>query len=175
MTWKSYAAVSGAGLLATYLFSTPPIGVPDRAPARSTPVARGTSGPRIDISEEASRLQVRQREDVRYDEPSRNPFRFGARHVARPPARVEEAAPPEPVFTPPPPLPQPPPIRVSGIATNSVDGTRQRSAILVTPAGVVSVREGDAVGTEYRVTRIDEDAVELTGVDGGIRRIPLRP
>jgi hypothetical protein len=176
MSWKAYAAVSGAGLLATYLFSVPPAVTPDRqASARADAIARRPQPASVDIQQEAARLQMRVREDADYREPSRNPFRFGARPVTRRPV-VPSAVPEEPVATPPPSSPPPPPpIRLSGVATNTVAGARQRSAILVTPAGILTVREGDAVGAEYTVVRIEEDAVELAGADGSTRRITLRP
>jgi hypothetical protein len=174
MTWKSYAAVSGAGLLATYLFSTPPTGVPARPGVARTPDATRPAPPAFDIAAEAARLRERVPPDVPYDEPSRNPFRFGARPTSVSPRRAEPSPPP-PVLTPSAPVPQPPPIRLSGIATTTVDGTRQRTAILITPGGIQYAREGDAVGADYRVARIDEDAIELTGSDGSSRRLLLRP
>ena len=178
MSWKAYAAVSGAGLLATYLFSVPPAVTPGRqAPPRADSIGRRPQ-PAFDIQEQAARLQMRVREEAEYREPSRNPFRFGARPVTRRPV-TPSASPEEPVAPPPPsgppPPPPAPPIRLSGIATNTVDGVRQRSAILMTPAGILTVREGDAVGAEYKVVRIEEDAVELAAADGSSRRITLRP
>jgi hypothetical protein len=171
MTWKSYVIASGAGLVATYLVSTPPPAAPVRTPA----AAQGTSAPQaapvVDIQAEAARLQTRVREAAEFQEPSRNPFRYAARRpVARPEPETQIVAPPE-VMLP----PEPPAITVAGIATKTVDGVRQRTAILITAAGPLEVEEGDAVGAEYRVARIDEDAVELAAADGARRRISLRP
>jgi Tfp pilus assembly protein PilP len=56
-----------------------------------------------------------------------------------------------------------------------VNGSRQRFAILVTAQGVIDVREGDAVGAEYRVARIEDNAIELAAADGTTRRLLLRP
>jgi hypothetical protein len=175
MTWKSYAAVSGAGLLATYLFSTPPVVTPGVAP-RTSPAASSAPLP-DDIEEQAARLGSRVRGEIEYQPPSRNPFRFGGRTVARapssptpPPAESTETAQPEIAPAPPP----PPPVRLTGIATSTVNGERQRSAILLTPEGVVSAREGGMAGA-YRVTRIEEDAVEVVGPDGTPRRLVVRP
>jgi hypothetical protein len=173
MTWKSYAAVSGAGLLATYLVSSPPVVTPERVPPRRA--AASGAAEAVDIAEEASRLQVQVPRAAAYDEPSRNPFRFAPRQATRPPAPVEDDERQEPAAPAPESIPQPTPVRVSGIATRVVNGERVREAILVTPAGVVGVREGAAVGTEYRVTRIDDTAVELTHNDGRVERLPLRP
>ncbi len=177
MPWKTYAACSGAaGLLAAYLFSSPtsigPAGT-------STPRAAATRGTApADIEQQAERLQSRGTPDAEFHEPSRNPFRFGGRAAAaRQPTQVRpDVAPatPTPDLIPINPLPEAPPIRVSGIATEMVDGVRQRTAILVTPAGVIAVREGDSVGSEYRVTRIEEDAVQFVAGDGTARRITVR-
>lgn len=169
MTWKSYVLASGAGLLATYLVSTPPVVAP--RPAVSAGPRAAVPSPPIDIQAEAARLQTRVREKTEFQEPSRNPFRYVAR--GRAPVRAPEVvAEPEA----PPPVPEPPTITLAGIATKTAaDGARQRTAVLLTAAGPLEVREGDAVGAEYRVVRIDEDAVELAAADGARRRIALRP
>ena len=174
MTWKSYAAVSGAGLLATYLVSSPPAVTPGRTPVRQAAATSGAAET-FDIADEASRLQAQVPRAVEYDEPSRNPFRFGARQAARPAPPVEaleQDAPPAAVDAP---ILQPPSLRVAGIAVATVDGERIRTAILITPDGAVEVREGATVGGRYRVTRIDDTAVELADRDGRFERLPLRP
>jgi len=173
MTWKSYVIVSGAGLFATYLVSTPPSSAPGRAPVVSQPTVAPQAVPVVDIQAEASRLQTRVREATEYQEPSRNPFRYVApRRVARPPDPAPDIAAPETTV---PAVPEPPVITVAGIATKTVDGVRRRTAILITAAGPLEVNEGDAVGSDYRVVRIEEDAVELAVGDGTRRRISLRP
>jgi hypothetical protein len=176
MTWKSYAAVSGAGLLATYLFSTPaPFAPPPALSSPGRPVEATPSAP-ADIEEQAARLQSRVPRETSYQEPARNPFRFGARRASRPSSGSAPAAASAPVDVPiAPPVVDPPVIRVSGIATHVVDGVRLRTAILLTPGGFAEVREGDPVPGGYRVVRIDEDAIELIGSDGTSRRVLLRP
>jgi hypothetical protein len=176
MTWKSYVAMSGAGLLATYLVSAPPTIAPGRVPA-AVPAAATPPPLADDIEEQAARLGSRVRTEIEYQPPARNPFRFGGRTAARGPSVAAEpvvASPstalPEVAPSPPP----PPPIRLTGIATSTVEGQRQRSAILLTPAGVVDAREGEMAGA-YRVTRIEEDAVEVVGPDGVPRRLVVRP
>jgi hypothetical protein len=172
MTWKSYALASGAGLLATYLasYSTTLVTEPARQGA-PIDAARSTPGP--DIVEEANRLQARMRAVAVYREPARNPFRFGARQVAPPPA----AAVPPAVATA---LPAPAPPRelpfvvLAGIATDMVSGAPERTAILTTTAGVVLVRAGEMVGADYRVREVGEDAVVLESPgDGSIRTLRL--
>ena len=174
MTWKSYVAFSSAGVLATYLFSTPTPVAPDRA-AATRPAASAAAGVPADIQEQAQRLQARTAPDAEYHEPSRNPFRFGVQPAVAVTPRVPQQPVAEPIdLTPVEPLPERPPVRVSGIASQSVNGVRQRTAILATPSGLVTVREGDAVGTEYRVTRIEDDAVQLVTTDGTPLRITVR-
>lgn len=167
MTWKAYAAVSGAGLLATYLASAPPAVTPVR---NSSPqnAASPVTAASVDIRAEALRLQTRVETGKEYAEPSRDPFRFIVR-----PARGVRAAP----TTAPPPIqqaapPEPPSFKLSGIFSLADDGGR--TAVLITPQGPIEVKEGDAVGFDYRVTRVTEDSVELTGPNG-VRRLQLRP
>ena len=168
MTLKSYLLLSGGGLIATYLVTTQP-GVPSIERATQPRPASSRAGASVDIQEQAARLQTRVRQDeLEFSEPSRNPFRFAA--APRPPARPA----PETVDEPPPIIeeaPALPPVRLSGIIS---EGGR-RTAYLVTIQGVVHVEEGDAVPPDYRVGRIDEDAIELVGGDGGVRRLKLRP
>jgi hypothetical protein len=173
VTWKSYVIVSGAGLLATYLVSTPPASTPPRAPAAEPRTAAPEPAPSVDILDEATRLQARVRNEIEYQEPSRNPFRYVARRPApRPSTPQPEVAAEEPAVTP---VPAPPAITVAGIATKSVAGVSTRTAVLITAAGAIEVKAGDAVGAEYRVVRIEADAVELAAADGTTRRIGLRP
>jgi hypothetical protein len=172
MTWKVYAAMTGAGILATYFASAPPTFAPGAPAARPDAVAQVPTPPARDIQQQAARLQTRLHQDVEYREPSRDPFRFNARTAPAPRAERAVEPPPEPVtvaVTPAEPLV----IRLSGVATNSVNGERRRTAILSTPQGIVEAREGDTVGP-YRVVRVEDDAVELAAADGTTRRITLR-
>lgn len=172
MTWKSTAAVSGLGLLATWLASTPPpSGRAGTGPSPSVAERSAVSG--TDIAREADRLAYRLRHDAAFDPPSRNLFRFEA-----PPA-VHRA--PAPVVVNPPVVEdlKPPPaalrVTLSGIATDHVDGQDQRTAVLSTPAGILMVHEGDVVAGQYRVGSIQDEAVELVRLDdGGTLRLSLR-
>jgi hypothetical protein len=73
------------------------------------------------------------------------------------------------------PLPPPPPqISLDGVASDTVDGQMQRTAILTTDTGVVLAKEGDQVAG-YRVNRVAPDSVELTkATDGSTLRLGLR-
>jgi hypothetical protein len=176
VTWKSYAVVSGATVLAGWLASAPPSNVPDSAASVRRQPAGPSDIPASDITREAERLQVRVRREVEYTQPRRNPFRFGA---GRPDAErggdIPDPAPPTPL----PPIavapvaPPPPPISLSGIAEDRDRARVERTAILSSPSGVLLVREGDAVLADYRVARIESEAVELVKHDGSILRLTL--
>src|SRR5687767_7487285 len=117
MSWKSYATVSGATVLAGWLASASPSNAPDRAaPAAPPPAARDVRS--SDIEREAERLQTRVQREVEYAQPQRNPFRFGA---ARPAVnRGGDLPDPTPASVPPPlavPIvAPPPPVTLSGMA-----------------------------------------------------------
>ena len=168
MNWKSTVLVSGAGLVATLFgwVSTPTL--PQRNPTPAAiPVAQptATAPAAADIQHEAARLQSRLVPESTYRQPSRNPFQFAPRLTPRaadrPIAPVQEPAivlPPAPVR---------PTITLRGIASDVVDGAIQRTAIVTTDAGLMLVREGETAGT-YRVTKIEDESVELTGPDGSL-------
>ena len=173
MSWKSYAVVSGATVLAGWLASTPPSNTPDSAAAVPRPAAPRRIVP-SDIEHEAERLQVRVRREVEYTQPERNPFRFGPARVnanrggdlpAPAPARVEPQA--VTPFVPP-----PPPLKLSGIAEDEQGQEVERTAILSSPSGVLLVHQGEVVG-DYRVSRIESAAVELVKDDGTTLRLTL--
>jgi hypothetical protein len=179
MSWKSYAAVSGATVLAGWLASAPPANEPDGAAVASRQAATPRDAAAAStIEHEADRLQVRVRREVDYTQPQRNPFRFGAARAdvdggGDIPAPAPVTAPPEPLavipFVPP-----PPPVKLAGIAEDDKGGQMERTAILSSPSGVLLVREGDAVIGDYRVGRIESEAVELVKTDGSILRLSLR-
>jgi hypothetical protein len=166
MNWKSTVLVSGAGLVATVFgWVTTPV-IPQRNPAPSAPaVAPRTIPAAADIQHEAARLQSRLAPETTYRQPSRNPFRFGVRvdrrAAERPAPLVQE---PAVVIAP---LTARPTIRLRGIATDTVDGAMQRTAIITTDAGLLLVREGETAGA-YRVTKIGDESVELSGPDGAL-------
>ena len=167
MTWKSYAVVSGATVLAGWLASSPPGDDARNNPGAQPERAAAVSAAATDIAEETARLEARLRHEATYREPQRNPFQFGAGRpdansaaevAPAPEERVEDAAP----------LPLPaPPIALSGIAEDHVDGRLQRTAVLSSPNGVLLVREGQQVLGRYRVERIERAAVELTDASNG--------
>jgi hypothetical protein len=164
MTWKLYAVVSAGAFLATYLVSTPTSEGVRPAQSGAAASARQTEAA-ADIQQLADRLHVRVRSEGTYREPRRDPFNFYSR-----PQRVAA-----PAFVPPPvvsaaPVPVLPSVTLSGIASDTVDGTVRRSAVLSIPAGVLIVREGESVGGLYTVVSIAEESIELEATSDGSRR-----
>ena len=172
MTWKSYAAVSGATVLAGWLASSPPSNAPGSTAGSPTPAPRRSPVATTDIEQQAARLQSRLRSVREYAEPQRDPFRFAVRseRVVRDEPAFVPASPIEPVDL----VPAGPRIAVSGIAEEQVDGRVQRTAVLSSPMGVLLVREGEDVLGYYRVSKIEAEAVELVTLgDGSAVRLPL--
>lgn len=175
MTWKAYAAVSGATVLAGWLASAPPSNAPDTSgPAPGPPASRRATPP-ADIEREALRLEARGQREAVYTQPHRNPFRFGAaRPIASAEGDVPEAASPAETFVPV--VAPPPPVSLSGIAEDQVGQRVDRTAILSSPDGVLLVHEGDDVLGQYRVAKIESEAIELVKVaDGTTLRLGLKP
>ena len=173
MTWKSYALVSGAGVLSMWFVATPPSRLPGRAvPPQAGEAARPAAA--SDIVQQADRLQARLRQEALYREPGRNLFRFAPRPAARPAAHANVDAPPAPAAelpTTPPPLP----MRLAGIAVDENGPETVRTAILSTFSGVVLARPGDEVLDRFRVTDVEDEAVNLiTIADGTAVRLTLK-
>jgi len=167
MTWKSAAtaAVSGAGVLATWIGVLSPPAPPVREQSSATQTASSSQPP--DIERQAEHLQARLHADGDYRAPSRNPFRFVERPVSR---RVLT---PTPAAVPAPPSePVRPSVRVSGIATDVVEGIAQRTAVLSTGAGLVIAKEGES-SDGYTVSKIDDQGVDLIMPDGSTIRLPF--
>jgi hypothetical protein len=171
MTWKSYAAASGATVFAGWLASTPPVSVAENraaAPARSPGAVSSASS---DIEEQASRLQARIRREAAYVRPQRNPFEFEAARpsAAAVPEQVELSQKvSEPVAA------SPPTVTLAGVAEDRLQQGIERTAILSTQAGVLLVRVGDEVLGQYRVSIVEEEAVVLVSLaDGSTLRLSL--
>lgn len=174
MTWKSYAAVSGATVLAGWLASASPANAPTGAASASRQAAQPEVSAASDIQQQAIRLQARLRAERAFREPERNPFRFGPRGTAGAGAARTVAQPEPPA---PPPVearPAGPLVSLSGIAEDRIGAGVERTAILSSPAGVLLVREGDEILGYYRVGRIEAEAVELIAIgDASTRRLTL--
>src|SRR5688572_2937962 len=121
------------------------------------------------------RLAARLRPTGSFAQPHRDPFHFGSRNLvpARAAASSRSRAAEETIGSPAAVEPPPFPYRLSGVASDVVDGQPVRTAVLSGGAsGLVLVVTGDIVGETYRVGRIDEAAVELTDSrDGSLMRL----
>lgn len=173
MDWKSTTLISGAGLLATWVFSMPNATAPAASPSAAVQAPQATAST-IDIQREAARLQVRLHPESLGSVTARNPFRF----ASRPPREVTPvAASPDGASAPvaiPAPAPQPQ-LSLDGVATEMVDDQEQRTAILHTDDGVVLAKEGDLVSGQYRVMTVSPATAELTDVNSGsVVRLSLR-
>jgi hypothetical protein len=166
MTWKLYAVVSAGAFVATYLMSSPGTEVSAPAASASTRASRQSVAAETEIEALADSLRVRLNTESVYPAPGRDPFRFQTRITQQPPAFV-----PPPAVVQSAPLPPPLPVlSLSGVATDVVDGTPRRSAVISLPAGVLIVREGESVAGLYTVVAIGEDAIELESTADNTRR-----
>jgi hypothetical protein len=171
MTWKSYAAASGATVLAGWIASAPAVEAPvERRPAAAR--AQGAvaeSRPPSDIEEQAARLQVSVRRELAYSRPHRNPFRFEevrAIETVAVPVVVPEA-PADASAAPALPL-----VTLAGIAEDRRGDAVERTAVLSSSSGVHLVRTGDELLGLYRVGTIDSEAVDLVSLgDGSTTRL----
>jgi hypothetical protein len=166
MTWKLYAIVSAGAFVATYLMSSPKTEVATAKPPATASRSARQAAAETEIEALANSLHVELRSNAVFRTPDRDPFRFETR-VQKPPAFVP---PPAAVEQVPPPAPVLPVLSLSGIATDVVDGTSQRSAVVSLPNGVLIVREGESVAGLYTVVAIGEDSIELQSTGDSSRR-----
>jgi hypothetical protein len=174
MTWKSYALVSGAGVLSMWFVAAPPSRMPNRVTPAQPREAAGVAAAASDIEEQANRLQARLQQEALYQAPGRNLFRSTPKPAARPaePTSTEPSLTTAPALpTAPPPLP----MRLAGVAVDQNGDATVRTAILSTFSGVVLARAGDKVLDRFRVTEVEEDAVDLVTIaDGTPVRLTLK-
>ena len=173
MTWKSYAAASGATVLAGWLAAAPPADVSENRPAAPARARRAASAAESsDIEEQASRLQARIRRETAYTRPQRNLFQFEAARPAAVAAPSERLDPTTEVSGP---VPAPSfAMTLAGVAEDTLQQGVERTAILSSSAGVLLVREGDDVLGQYRVGLVEREAVELVSLtDGSTLRLSL--
>ncbi len=166
MTWRSYALVSGAGVLSMWFAGA----LPSRMPGSVTPTqprdATAAATAASEIEEQANRLQARLQQETLYRESGRNLFRFAPKPVARPapPVTAEPAPLPLPEV---PAAPSPLPMKLAGVAADETESGIVRTAILSTFSGVVLARAGDEVLDRFRVAAVHDDAVELVTIADG--------
>jgi hypothetical protein len=166
MTWKLYAVVSAGAFAATYLVSSPAT-EPARPASTAPPLSARQIAAGSDIERLAEGLHIRLRSDANYHTPGRDLFRF---HSKPAPPAVVNPAPRAVIEATPVPAPVLPPMSLSGVATDMVDGSPRRAAVLSVPTGVLIAREGESVGGLYKVVSIGEESVELEAVADGSHR-----
>ena len=124
-----------------------------------------------ELAAEIGRLRDRLRPTSTPRQPGRNLFRFHAAPVAPPPVVAAPAAP----VAAPPPASAVVPMRLVGMAEDPGADGPMRMAFINVSGQLFSVKEGESILDQYRVTKITADVVELTGShDGSVRRLALR-
>jgi hypothetical protein len=185
VNWKTTAAtvVTGATALAGWLTSPSPSPAPlqtraTSAQVRVPPSHDASRGQAATLEQQSMRLAARLRPVGSFAQPERDPFHFGARNLvpapAAAPARARAGAgeASAAAAVEPPPFPY----RLSGVASDVVDGQPVHTAVLSGGAsGLVLAVAGDVVGNFYRVNRIEEATVELTDSrDGRVVRLTFK-
>ena len=166
---QSATIITTGGALAAWLFG----GVTTNHTVAPAPVIERSP---VDVKSrelatELGRLHDRLRPTATPRQPGRNLFRFHARPavaapVPPPPAPVDMPVAAAPVVT---------PMRLVGVAEDPGPDGPLRIAFISAAGQLFSVKEGETVVEQYRVTKIAADVVELTDVnDGTIRRLALR-
>lgn len=171
--WNWKLVVTGVAALTGVLG----LGAPLQLAGPSTPPRVSDASP---AAAQITALSALQEDTRRLDErlaataavpPSRNLFRFGARPIA-----ARRAVAPAPAIAPAPIVeaPAPFPLRLTGIAVDTVNGVEKRTAILSGPSGVELAGSGEPAGTGYRVVEVgDSFAVVERTSDGTTQRLAL--
>ncbi len=150
------------GALAAWIAAAATSGVRDIKPvAPFSPPAIDTSGAALEA--DIARLHDRLRPTAS-PRLGRDLFQFAA---ARPHITTQAApAEPQPISIPA--LAPPPRLTLIGVAQDGAEGGTVRTAIISTPGQLFLVKEGDEVtsaGVRYRVTKISDDAADLSAAD----------
>jgi hypothetical protein len=125
-----------------------------------------------ELAAEVARLRARLRPTDEPQQPARNLFQFAARAPRR---TAADDLPLEPAALPvTPPVAQTPPFTLIGFAVESTADRPVRTAIISAFGDVFLLKDGDTLASQYRVTRVDADAVELTSLRDGTT-LTLRP
>lgn len=140
--------------------------------AASNPVAGGQAARAGDAVTDVQ-LERLTTENAAFRPPRRDPFRFRA---AAPPPQEPAFVAPAPSQPPPPPPPSRPPISASLRLIGIYELEGRRVAVLHdgTQSPPVHGMEGDVIEGRYRLLRVDDSAIEISYLDGGLpQRIPL--
>jgi hypothetical protein len=160
----------GAGWFAGSV-NTPQAEDPYAPRVRTGPRPLGSQAPPAPLTRH---LRERMDEKPRSPLPGRNPFVFGQR-PAFSGSRGRRASEPEP---PPPPPPMPeipvgPVFKLSGIASNKVDGAIVLTAIVNDNGSLAFVKPGDALSNGYKVVSVDEISVVIVDASGVTQTLRL--
>jgi hypothetical protein len=154
MNIKRIATLSTAGaVLAAMIAGATTSGVRRAGPVAIAPNTTAIELQGAELAVEVARLRARLRPSDKPQEPARNLFQFNARTArsSAPPPLTESAVPVAAV-------PPPPPLSLIGFAAEGAT----RTAIVSGFGDLFLVREGDQIGAQYRVARIDADGVVVT-------------
>ena len=127
-----------------------------------------------DLAIEIARLHDRLRPDAKPRQPGRNLFTYHAAvRASAPPVEAPKAALSEAAAAPV--VPPQPTLKLDGIAEDAGPDGPVRTAIIAGDGQLYLVKEGEAVGSRYRVAAISAAVVELTDTsDGSTRRLALK-
>ena len=157
MNVNRIAMLSTAGaVLAAMIAGATTSGVRRAAPAVITPNTTAIELQGAELAAEVARLRARLRPTDQPQEPARNLFQFDARAARSSPAAGDSAPSPLPFSATPP----PPPLSLIGFAAEGAT----RTAIISGFGDFFLVKEGDRIGAQYRVSRVDTDGVEVTNI-----------
>jgi hypothetical protein len=154
MNVKRIAMLSTAGaVLAAMIAGATTSGVRRAAPVAIAPNTTAIELQGAELAAEVARLRARLRPADQPQEPARNLFQFNARTArSSAPSPLTESA-VAVAATPP-----PPPLSLIGFAAEGAT----RTAIISGFGDLFLVREGDRIGAQFRVARIDAEGVVVT-------------
>lgn len=162
MNVKRIAILSTAGaVLAAMIAGATTSGVRRAAPVAITPNTTAIELQGAELAAEVARLRARLRPTDQPQEPARNLFQFNARTVRSSPAAADFTPTPAPAGV----VAPPAPLTLIGFAAEGAT----RTAIVSGFGDLFLVKEGDRIGAQFRVARIDADGVEVTNVSDDTR------
>jgi hypothetical protein len=172
--WKWKVAATGitalAGWMASEPLQTPSARTPPPAARAADIPGAATAAAVSDIEEQARRL-VRPASSSPLPSTDRNLFRYQPKPQPRPTLKRE----PPPVI-PVQPVRVPFPLRLAGIAVDTVNGVTRRTAIITGPASLELAAEGAMAAPGYRVVTVGETFAEIERLSDGTReRLNLKP
>jgi hypothetical protein len=161
MNVKRIAALCLAGaVLAAMIAGATTSGTRRAAAPPRVPNTTGVELKGAELAAEIARLRARLRPTSEPQEPARNLFQFGTRG-ARPGAMITSPTPAPEAVPEPPPTIVPPPFVLVGLATDSGPDGPVRTAILSGFGELFIVKEGEPVGSQFKVASISGEGVDL--------------